>query len=108
MNDIMKQAFEEALKRQKDKRMKIEIKFGGDDDGMHGNMDEKEEEKSDELAPDVKDASMPMEKEEGEGMDMASMLESLIGEPSKQGREPKGLQEKAVAKMKMDLQKLKS
>lgn len=106
MMDVMKAAFDEALKRQKDKRVKLEITFGGEQE------EEKEDpaKKSPDLAPEVKDAKGPedekpeaeieVESEDEPKDEAASVLEQM---PESVGREPASFDEKAAAQFKKKL-----
>lgn len=103
MMDVMKAAFDEALKRQKDKRVKLEITFGGEEE------EEKEDpaKKSPDLAPEVKDAKGPDDEKETEieveqepSDKAASVLEQM---PESVGREPQSFDEKAAAQFKKKL-----
>jgi hypothetical protein len=93
MMDVMKAAFDEALKRQKDKRVKLEITFGGEEEETQDPS-----KKSPDLAPEVKDAKGP--EDESQEAEEASVLEQM---PESVGREPVSLDEKAAAQFKKKL-----
>lgn len=99
MMDVMKAAFDEALKRQKDKRVKLEITIGGDEE-------EDPTKKSPDLAPEVKDSEGPKDDEKEVEVEVepkdeaASVLEQM---PEPDGGEPKTFDEKAAASFKKKL-----